>query len=174
MNKLGFLTVFFCVSCLLGCTTYQKTDYITYSNDQPYLYTTAYYQSYDGGVDYRYQQGEVKVPDSYHVGLAHSPTSHKDVDRDWVNGQNPQGYTIEVAEGEKASQVAGKLYRVPKNNRTAQIKAYRGNGSSYYKGVYGTYNSYEEAQKALNSLPPDLKQGADIKNWSKIQENAGD
>ncbi|WED42094.1 SPOR domain-containing protein [Legionella cardiaca] len=173
MKKVKFLTLCFSAGCLSACATYQETSYTTYSNYQPYVYENAYYQTYDGGVDYRYSNREVNVPNSYHVGYDHSPASHKDVDKNWVNSQNPQGYTIEVAEGDKASQVAGKLYKVPKNNRTAQIKSYRGDGSAYYKGVYGSYNSYEEAQKAYNDLPENIKQGADIKNWSKIQENSG-
>ena len=105
------------------------------------------------------------VPDSYYVGAYHSPTSHKDVDRNWVNSQNPQGYTIEVAEGERPAQVAGKLYKLPKNDRRAQIK-YNKNGKTYYKGVYGSYNNYEDAQKALNNLPIfDLEREEWLKNY---------
>lgn len=173
MSKLAYLTLGLSLGSLVGCATYEKTNYTTYTTYQPYAYNS--YRYYDGGVDYRYTVGggQVNVPNSYHVGLDHSPVSHKDVDKNWVNSQNPQSYTIEVAEGEKAAQVAGKLYNVPKNNRTAQVKSYRGDGSVYYKGVYGSYNSYEEAQKAYNSLPANVKQGANIKSWNNIQENAG-
>ncbi|CEK10035.1 hypothetical protein [Legionella hackeliae] len=175
MKKIKILTVCLCVGSLSACTTPEKTNYMSYPGYQPYAYEqTYYYQTYDGGVDYRYSSGNVNVPNSYHVGLDHSPTSHKAVDSNWVHSQNPQGYTIEITEGDKASQVAAKLYKVPKTDRTAQIKSYRGNGKAYYKGVYGTYNSYEDAQKALNNLPPNVKQGANIKNWSNIQENTAE
>lgn len=170
-NKARFLTVCFCVGTLSSCSTFQSS-YTSYSSYQPYTYENTYYQSYDGVIDYGYQtpsKGAVSVPDSYYLGANHSPTPPRDMDRNWVNSQNPQGYTIEIAEGEKASQVAGKLYKTPKNDRTAQIKYHRNDGRSYYKGVYGSYNSYEEAQKALNNLPDDIKQGAGIKNWSNIQ-----
>ncbi|MDI9817573.1 MULTISPECIES: SPOR domain-containing protein [unclassified Legionella] len=177
MNRVKILTAIMAVAGLSACSSIHKSSYTTYtdynSGYQPYLYTTNYYQDYDGRVDYSDQampRREVKVPDSYHVGSAHSPTSHKDRDRGWVRSQNPQGYTIEIAESEKASQVAGRLYKIPKNDRTAQIKYHRGD-KSYYKGLYGSYNSYEEAQKALSNLPQDIRQGAGIKNWGSIQNN---
>ncbi|ASQ46599.1 SPOR domain-containing protein [Legionella clemsonensis] len=174
MRKINVLTICLSVGSLAACTNYQEANYAVYPGYQPYVYQHSYYQTYDGGVDYRYERagGDVNVPNSYHVGPTHSPASHKAVDSNWVHSQNPQGYTIEIAEG-KASQVAGKLYRVPKNNRTAQVKSYGGDGKVYYKGVYGSYSSYEEAQQALTRLPEDIKQGANIKNWSAIQQNSG-
>ncbi|KTD07024.1 hypothetical protein SAMN02746073_0067 [Legionella jamestowniensis DSM 19215] len=174
MKKTSILAVCLSVGSLSSCTNYQESAYTVYPTYRPYAYQQTSYQTYDGGVDYRYERagGDVNVPHSYHVGPTHSPASHKDVDSNWVNNQNPQGYTIEIAEG-KASQVAGKLYKVPKNDRTAQIKAYSGSGGAYYKGVYGSYHSYEEAQQALNRLPQEIKQGANIKNWGAIQQNSG-
>jgi septal ring-binding cell division protein DamX len=112
----------------------------------------------------------VVVPDSYHVGEYHSPVSFKDRDKGWVSSQNPQGYTIELADDQKASKVAQKLYKAPKNDRMAQVR-YQKNGKPYYKGVYGTYNSPEAAQKALDQLPAELKQGAGVKSWGSVQEN---
>ncbi|MCC5013939.1 MULTISPECIES: SPOR domain-containing protein [Legionella] len=171
-KKIRLLALGLCATTLTACSNYQQSSY--YTTYQPYVYTDTYYrQGYNGGVDYGYQSptgGQVTVPDSYYVGAYHSPTSHKDVDRNWVNSQNPQGYTIEVAEGERPAQVAGKLYKLPKNDRRAQIK-YNKNGKTYYKGVYGSYNNYEDAQKALNNLPDDVKQSAGVKSWSKVQAN---
>ncbi|KTD23573.1 Uncharacterised protein [Legionella lansingensis] len=171
MKTTKFLPVCVCVSSLCACSTFEGSQYTNYPAYQYYPHPSTYFTIY-GDVDYRYQRGEVNIPDSYHVGPDHSPVSHKNVDSTWVHSQNPQGYTIEVAGGEKASEVARKLYKVPKNDRTAQIKYHGGDGRAYYKGVYGSYNSYEEAQKALNNLPEDIKQGADIQHWGNIQNNA--
>ncbi|MFI4919644.1 MAG: SPOR domain-containing protein, partial [Legionellales bacterium] len=120
--------------------------------------------------DGQQQTQGVVVPESYHVGAYHSPVSFKDMDQSWVSRQNPQGYTIEIADDAKASEVARKLYNTPKNDRMAQVQ-YQRNGRVYYKGVYGTYSSSDAAQKALDALPPDIKQGAGVKTWSSIQSN---
>ncbi len=109
---------------------------------------------------------QVVVPQSYHVGLG-GPQSSKDVDKNWVNSQNPQAYTIEIAQDPKASYVASTLYKAPKNERTAEVKANNGD----YKGLYGSYPSYEAAQEKLNSLPDDLKQHAGIKTWNQVQQD---
>lgn len=178
-HKIKFIVVGCCAIHLSSCMVYEdgyRPTYQSYTYEQSQLYLPTdyrmyHYNNYNGSGGYQNQSAqEVTVPDSYHVGQYHSPTSFKDVDKNWVNKQNPQGYTIEVADGEKASQVAQKLYKAPKNDRRAQIK-YQHNGKAYYKGVYGTYNSAEEAQKALNALPQDIKQGAGVKNWGSVQSN---
>jgi septal ring-binding cell division protein DamX len=128
------------------------------------------YNSSDAG--YRHTDGgqQVAVPDSYHVSEYQPPVSFKDRDRTWVSGQNPQGYTIELAEGEKASQVAQTLYKTPKNDRMAQVKS-QVNGKAYYKGVYGTYPDAASAQKALDALPDEVKKSAGVKSWGTVQQN---
>ncbi len=182
MNKMNFLAIGLCTFSLSSCTTYEVSSaptYETYSYSGTQFYTQDYYQANNPNYNYKYFSGynysdrptqQVSVPDSYHVGEYHSPVSFKDRDRTWVTGQNPQGYTIEVADDEKASQVAQKLYKAPKNDRMAQVK-YQKNGKQYYKGLYGTYNNAEDAQKALDALPPEIKQGAGIKNWGSVQNN---
>ena len=115
----------------------------------------------------------VQVPEGYHVGSDHSPASFNDREKSWVNRQNPQNYTIELGDGDKASQVASTLQKAPKDARKAEIKYNRG-GKRHYKGVYGTYTSYESAQKALNALPEDLKHNAGVKTWGSVQNSVGD
>lgn len=115
----------------------------------------------------------VTVPEGYHVGSDHSPASFKDREKSWVNRQNPQNYTIELDDNEKASQVAETLQKAPKDARKAEIKYNRG-GKKHYKGVYGTYTSYGAAQKALNALPEDLKQHAGVKTWGSVQNSSTD
>jgi hypothetical protein len=172
MNKFSMLALGLSVSTLSACT--MMDDYPDY---QPYIYDkTSYYSQDNGRSDFYYNTqsyGGVQVPDSYHLGAFRAPTKAKDVDKTWVSSQNPQGYTIEVADDQKASRVAGKLQQLPKNDRMAEIK-YQRNGSPYYKGLYGSYSSKEEAQKAYDALPPEVKQGAGIKNWSNVQSNVSD
>ena len=171
LNHSRILSIFLCVSGLSACTT--DNPPLDYRNVQTYTYTASplYPEGYEGTVytELPAEKSPVEVPDTYHVGAFHSPTAHKDMDRDWVNNQNAQGYTIELGEDEKAAQVANTLYKAPKNERTAEIK-YQHNGKTYYKGLYGTYPSYEEAQKALNTLPADVKQKAGVKNWGSVQK----
>ena len=163
----------FCTVGLSSCMVYDDNlagNYQTYAYNDNQLYPKMDYSSSNAGYQYQLSEGAVRVPDSYHVGEFHSPVSFKDRDKTWVTGQNPQAYTIELADGEKASQVAQKLYKTPKNDRMAQIK-YQRNGKDYYKGVYGTYPDAQSAQKALEGLPEDIKKGAGVKNWGSVQNN---
>ncbi len=111
----------------------------------------------------------VVVPETYHVSTTHGPTSVHDVDTSWVNQQNPNHYTIELAESNKASQVARILASAPKHARTAEVQTQR-NGQSYYTGVYGTYANKEDAEQALNTLPDNIKSNANIESWSQVQQ----
>lgn len=115
----------------------------------------------------------VVVPESYHVGAYQSPTPPKDMDRAWVNGQNSQEYTIELADDEKASRVAGALQKAPKSEHTAEVQ-YQRDGKAYYKGLYGSYPNAEAAQQALSALPEEVKQGAGVKTWGSVQQNVGE
>lgn len=175
MNNNKLIIGALCLIQLTGCMNYEDsypTAYETYAYDNSQFYPTVDYRMANYGSNsqpYKGQgSGNVVVPDSYHVGAYHSPVSFKDRDKNWVRSQNPQGYTIEVADNAKASQVAQALYKAPKSDRRAQVKYYR-NGQTYYKGVYGSYDSPEAAQKALDSLPAEIKQGAGVKNWSSVQ-----
>jgi hypothetical protein len=171
-NKIKLITVGLCVINLSSCTMNEDnytTSYQTYTYDETQLNPQGNYQMNNYGYQNQSSQS-VFVPDSYHVGEYHSPVSFKDRDRNWVKSQNPQGYTIEVADDEKASHVAQKLYKAPKSDRMAQVK-YQRNGKAYYKGLYGTYDNAEAAQKALDALPPEMKQGAGVKNWGNVQGN---
>ena len=173
-TKIKLLAVGFYALSLSSCminedqTSSNYRSYYAYDPAQMYA-PGAYNDNYKMDNDNTYRPTQtVSVPDSYHVGEYHSPVSFKDRDRSWVSSQNPQSYTIEIADDAKASQVAQKLYKAPKNDRRAQVK-YQRNGKAYYKGVYGSYNSAEEAQKALDALPAEIKQGAGVKNWSSVQ-----
>ena len=174
LNKTRILSLCVCVSGLSACTSYTSNNY---TDNQAYPYEgmqQLYPEGYEGTGYTELPQGKklVVVPETYHVGVNHSPTPHKDLDREWVSSQNAQGYTIELADGEKASQVANTLYKAPKTARMGEVK-YQRDGKTYYKGLYGTYPSYEAAQQALNSLPPDIKENAGIKTWGNVQSGVG-
>lgn len=158
-----------CVENYQGTPTYHQYPSYNYSDEVNYYPN---HSSYSGGVDYGSPyMGEpkaVKVPESYHLGTYRSPVSAKTNDKSWVHAQNPQAYTVEVADDEKAASVASKLHQAPKRDRMAEIQ-YQRDGKSYYKGLYGTYNSPEEAQKALDALPDELKNGSQVQQWGKVQ-----
>lgn len=177
MNKIQQFTLVVIAAGLASCgmnnsdTLYTSYIYKPYGYDETQYYSP---QTYRGGADYNFgtpSSHGVTVPDSYHVGAYHSPTPHKDRDKHWVQSQNPQGYTIEIADEEKAASVARKLYQVPKNDRAAEIQ-YQKDGKPYYKGVYGTFNTQDEAIKALENLPESLKKGAGVRNWGAVQQNS--
>lgn len=179
-KKIGLLV---CTLSLSACgmmhTDGESNYYAPYSFGQTQQTSTAplYPDGYDntsGGGAYApgSSQRVVTVPESYHVGSAHSPASFKDRERSWVSRQNPQNYTIELGDNEKASAVASTLQKAPKDARKAEIK-YDRNGTRHYKGVYGTYSSYESAQKALNALPEDVKKNAGVKTWGSVQSSTG-
>ena len=146
---------------------YQYGDYQTYT-DPDY----SQYSDYQKRNEYRQHSSNnnVVVPESYHVGSYRSPASPQRRDNQWVTQQNSQGYTIQLAEGTKASAVAGTLTRAPKRNRMATVKSFE-NGQAYFRGVYGSYSTYEAAQRALHSLPADLQQKASIKRWGSIKNS---
>ena len=176
-NNIKFAIVGVCVLGMSSCvimenSTSDNLNYPAYASYDNQIFTKNYYNSmnYNYKENYRYtSQKEVVVPNSYHVGQMSSPVSFKDRDQNWVQSQSPQSYTIELSEGDKASKVAQTLYKAPKNDRMAQVK-YQHNGKEYYRGVYGSYNSAAEAQKALDSLPPEVKSGASVKSWGSVQQ----
>ncbi len=174
-SKTRVLSICLCISGLSSCTTIYGPK--TYTNYQYSAESTTqlYSDGYSDGGYYSdsYQEKTVVVPESYHVGVNHSPTPHTDRDKDWVNSQNSQSYTIELADDEKASAVANTLYKAPKSERMAEVK-YQRDGKAYYKGVYGTYPSYEAAQEALKALPEDVKQKAGVKTWGSVQSGVNE
>jgi septal ring-binding cell division protein DamX len=144
---------------------YSKTS----NNSQPYPegYDTLGYDRPKEPAPDRYGTQRVSVPESYHLGINNTPTTSKDSDKIWIDGQDPQGYTIAVTEDNKPAAVANTLLKIPKNERAAEVKSQRGS----YVGVYGSYPTREAAESKLKSLPEDIQQNAKIKNWQSIQND---
>ena len=111
---------------------------------------------------------KVTVPHSYHFAQHKSPKKHHSRDQNWVNQQNPQQYTIEIANQSSAAKVAKILHSTPKHERTAQI-AYQGSHKKQYIGVYGSFATPEQAKQALKKLPPEMRQHAYVTQWKKVQ-----
>lgn len=150
---------------------YGASDSNVYSSSA-YSYNASY-DNYSGDQDPLVSVQGVTVPETYHVSTEHAPVPAKDRDRTWVSEQNPQGYTIEIADGDKASQVASKLVQAPKKERAAEVQYFR-NGGQYYKGLYGSYSTEEAAKQALDALPDGLKQQAGVKSWRDVQGAVGE
>lgn len=162
-------------ACMIDQGQYSNSHYESYNYENTPLYPEGYenISSVDSDQARPQATSTVVVPESYHVGTYQSPTPPKDLDRAWVNDQNPQMYTIELADDEKPARVAGVLQKAPKNEHMAEIK-YQNNGKEYYKGLYGSYPSAEAAQQALSALPQDIKQSAGIKTWGSVQQNVSE
>ncbi len=181
-RKIGLLA---CTLSLSACGMMKSGDDTSYYSPYSFgqsdhtatapLYPDGYDNTSSGNGAYTPGARErvVTVPESYHVSAESAPASFKDREKTWVGRQNPQNYTIQIDDSEKASEVARTLQKAPKDARRAEVKYNRG-GEQYYRGVYGTYSSYEAAQKAMNNLPSDLKQNAKIKTWGSVQSTAGE
>jgi len=176
LHKLKILSITCSALCLSACMldgTNSTPNYYSQNRNEP---TSLYPEGYESMNNDRPEPkptetaNGVVVPETYHVGSSISPTSSKNSDRNWVSSQNPQGYTIKIAKGDKAATVANALYQAPKTEHAAEIQARNGS----YEGLYGTYATYEDAQQKLNTLPGSLKQGAEIQTWSSVQSNLGD
>jgi septal ring-binding cell division protein DamX len=177
-NKIKFAIVVSCVLEMSSCVILENgtTDNLYYPTYAPYdrgQYKTQNYYNWPNS-NYKYnarQQDaqEVVVPESYHVSDMRPPVSFRDRDQTWVSNQNPQNYTIQLADGDKPSRVAQTLYRAPRTDRTAQLK-YQRDGKDYYRGVYGSYSNAAEAQKAMAALPADIRAVASVKSWGNVQQ----
>ncbi len=169
LHKTRVASVIICAISLSACMSYNPHGY---SNYRSYVYEgePLYPESYDNGSGYNNsgEKKQVVVPETYLMNTSRAPTSHKDQDKSWVSSQNPQGYTIELADDDKPASVAGKLQKAPKNERMAEVR-YENDGKTHYKGLYGTFGTAEAAQQALSALPADVKAGATVKNWGAVQ-----
>jgi septal ring-binding cell division protein DamX len=128
-----------------------------------------YMQEYDTSFDSYHSNVEasetgVIVPQSYHLGSNQPPTA-KDEDAQWVANKQPDDYTIQIKKDSKASQVANTLQKMPKNERSVEIRSHSGT----YLGLHGNYSNREAAEAQLNNLPPDVKAQAKIKKWDSVQ-----
>lgn len=117
-----------------------------------------------------YRSREVSVPDSTFFEGRTTPVSHKQLDADWARQQNPQNYTIEIANDEKPAQVADTLQKIPKQARVAQIKE-ETDSKVTYRGVYGSYPDQKAAEEAMKKLPEDVRGQAKVKQWEQLQKN---
>lgn len=175
LTNIKIISISLCAISLSACMIDDGQDMTSNYQSYDYKNTPLYPEGYDSTAIYSDETAkkEVVVPESYHVGAMQSPVSPKDLDKSWVRSQNPMGYTIQIANDEKAAHVAGALQKAPKNERMAEIKSQR-DGKANYIGLYGTYPNYDAAHKALDALPADIKQGAGIKSWGSVQQTVSE
>jgi hypothetical protein len=173
MNNCSKISILaFSLASLTGCyttnqTTYDNSRYPTYVYDENMMYPIS--GQSDDVASYQYSSSPaVNVPDSYYAGGYRSPVKHNDKDKEWVQSQKSSAYTIEIGDSEKPAEVAGKLQQTPKTERMAEIKYYR-DGKPHYKGVFGTFDNQESAEKALKSLPVEVQKGASVKAFTHVQ-----
>jgi septal ring-binding cell division protein DamX len=146
--------------------TVSGVDYTQYPQTH---YTYRYYPyPNDAGRNTTNPRAWVKTSRALPSQTPRSPVLSRDSDKSWVESQNPQGYTIEIADDEKPAYVANQLHNAPKKERMAEIK-YQKAGKPHYKGLYGSYNNPEDAKNAMNALPPEIKSGAGVKDWKSVQ-----
>lgn len=112
--------------------------------------------------------GRPGYTESSSIAYKPNPDRFANLDSDWVNKQSPGSYTIELANSEKRTDVAKQLTDTPKLARTAQVK-YQENGTTRYRGVYGTYPTRQAAEAALAKLPANVRQNASIHKWETVQ-----
>lgn len=95
----------------------------------------------------------------------------KQSDIEWVKSQQANGYTIQMGSNPNRAKVAYSLFKGPKSARSAQF-GYKDQQQKVYTGVYGSYKTKEEAQKAFDSLPAEVKQSATVQQWQQVQSKA--
>jgi septal ring-binding cell division protein DamX len=167
------ITIALCALSLTACSNFyhSTTQNVPKSQKNRDAAIQLYPDGYDNGGAYAPDPNSISsqkplIPEG--ALDTNAPVSFKQHDRGWVGKQNPQGYTIEISNSDKPADVASSLQKAPKNEPSAQVK-YHHDGKQYYKGVYGSYPTYEAAQQALNALPEDVKQKATVKTWGNIQ-----
>lgn len=94
------------------------------------------------------------------------PQTANQNDLNWVRAQSSYAYTIKLAEDPQASKVAKVLHAAPKTNHVAEVPGKRG-----YIGVFGSYETREEAERAVKALPASIQQNASITQWQEIQRD---
>lgn len=180
MTQLGSASVLLASTLLTGCYTSGGTWYDSDSSHWWSWRTPAEDYGRDGGNNNnqwthreRPASRPVVVSPGYHLSQSSTPVGHGDRDKSWVNGQDPNAYTIEVARGASPADAAKALHQSPKTQRGAQL-IYQENGQRRSTAVYGSYKTKEEADAALSSLPADVKGSARVSNWSEVQTVAKD
>ena len=162
------------VCSLAACSAFSPNNNLNFPsyNDQSTELYPEGYENIGNYTDAPSGTHEVAVPDSPHVSAYRPPTSSKDVDHQWINSQNENEYTIEIAESDKASTVANSLQKAPASERKAEVE-YQSGDRTLYKGIYGTYRTMDSAQAALHALPAEIQSNARIKTWSNVKGAVG-
>ncbi len=98
------------------------------------------------------------------------PFHDKEIKReDWVNQQPAGTYTLQLSSLLKEKDIVNFIQK----NQLAADAAYIRvviKGTTRYNALYGSYSTYEEAKKAINSLPGNLSKGKPwVRNFGILQ-----
>lgn len=180
-NTLQWLGLGCCALSLSACVMDGTSTWDGTANDgyfmpampDDYNNPPVYTQEYDTSFDTYHRNTEpsqtgVVVPQSYHLSN-NQPPAAKNEDAQWVANKRPEDYTIEIKKDYKASQVANTLQKMPKNERSVEVRSHSG----AYLGLHGNYSNREAAEAQLNNLPSDVKEQAKIKKWQSVQNELG-
>ena len=100
----------------------------------------------------------------------HTPLHDKRIKReDWVNQQPAGTYTLQLSRLLKEKDIVN---FIQKNNLAADAAYIRVviKGTIRYNALYGSYSTYEEAKKAINSLPGNLSKSKPwVRNFGILQ-----
>jgi septal ring-binding cell division protein DamX len=108
-------------------------------------------------------------PRSYNFATTDSPVRHSERDYEWIKNQQSNNYTIQLGEAPDPTTVASTVQEIPKTGHTTTYR-YQQNGQTVYGGTLGSYASQEEAQAALQQLPPEVQGTAKIQQWDHIKD----
>ena len=88
----------------------------------------------------------------------------------WLLAQNPEYYTLELFHSEEENALLRYIHHNGITGAVAYFKIKAKNGKEEFSLVYGTFSTYENAEKKLKTLPPEMTKWTPwIRKFSQIQ-----
>lgn len=176
MHKKQGLLIIIIGLALSGCG-HESYDFSPYDNrysDTEMLYESRYIAR-DSGETIPYIPPRVtptimgnsvstsSVPENVHEVQVSIPQG----DDVWISQQASTAYTIELVDDISPTLIANQFLQTPQSEHHAQFR-YLKNGTTHYKGIYGSFNTEEDAQAAMQALPAQLKSQARIIQFGRL------
>jgi len=91
--------------------------------------------------------------------------------QDWILNQNPDKYTIQITSSSSEKRIRQYMEKYGLTSQATQFGLQRNDKSVVYIGVYGVYSSVAEANKALQTLPDEVKAAQPwVRGFDQLQE----